>query len=118
MQDLIELEKQGWHALSSEPEVSKEFYRSILRDDAIMLFPGGTLIDGKEKILASLAAQPCRSFQIEEPQVLSLAENTGVLIYRVYACREGSDPYIALISSTYVLIDNAWKLVFHQQTPV
>ena len=118
MQDLIELEKQGWQALSSERETSKKFYRSILHDDAIMLFPGGTLIDGKEKILESLAAQPWKSFQIEEPQVISLAENAGVLVYRVTAHREGSEPYVALISSTYRLIDAEWKLVLHQQTPV
>lgn len=60
MEDLIELEKQGWQALSSEGEVSKKFYSSVLHDDAIMLFPGGMLIDGKEKILGSLAAQPRR----------------------------------------------------------
>ena len=117
MQDLIEIEEQGWLALSSAGEASKKFYNSVLRDDAIMLFPGGTLIDGKEKILASLAAQPWKSFQIEEPQVISLSENAGVLIYRVTAQREGSDPYVALISSTYVLSDGTWKLVLHQQTP-
>jgi len=118
MQDLIELEKQGWEALSSKGEASKKFYSSVLRDDALMLFPSGMLIDGKEKILESLAAQPWKSFQIEEPQVISLSENAAVLVYRVTAQREGGDPYIALISSTYVLSDGAWKLVLHQQTPV
>jgi hypothetical protein len=82
-----------------------------------MLFPSGMLIDGKEKILESLAAQPWKSFQIEEPQVVSLSENAGVLVYRVTARREGSDPYVARISSTYVLNDGTWKLVLHQQTP-
>ena len=32
--------------------------------------------------------------------------------------REGSDPYAALISSTYVLREGAWKLALHQQAPV
>jgi len=118
MQDLIELEEQGWRALSSEGEASKKFYRAVLHDDAIMLFPGGMFIDGKEKILESLAAQPWKSFQIEEKQVISLAENAGVLVYRVTAQREGRAPYVALISSTYVLSDETWKLVLHQQTPV
>ena len=117
MQDLIELEEQGWLALSSEGEACKKFYSSVLCDDAIMLFPGGMLIDGKEKILESCAAQPWKSFQIEEPQVISLSENAGVLVYRVTAQREGSAPYVALISSTYVLSDGTWKLVLHQQTP-
>ena len=118
MQDLIELEEQGWQALSSAGEVSKKFYSAVLHDDAIMLFPGGMLINGKAKILASLAAQPWESFQIEEPQVISLSENAGVLVYRVTAQREGTNTYVALISSTYILSDGMWKLVLHQQTPV
>lgn len=118
MQVLIELEEQGWQALSSEGEAGKKFYSAVLHDDAIMLFPGGVFINGKEKILESLAAQPWRAFQIEEPQVISLSENAGVLVYRVTAQREGGDPYVALISSTYTLSDGTWKLVLHQQTSV
>ena len=118
MHDLIELEEQGWQALLSERETSKKFYRSVLHNDAIMLFPGGTLIEGKEKILESLAAQLWKSFQIKEPQAISLSKNAGVLVYRVTAHREGSAPYVALISSTYRLIDGTWKLLLHQQTPV
>ena len=118
MHDLIKLEEQGWQALLLERETSKKFYRSVLHNDAIMLFHGGTLIEGKEKILESLAAQPWKSFYIKEPQVISLSENARVLVYRVTAHREGSDPYVALISSTYKLIDETWKLVLHQQTPV
>lgn len=117
MQDLIKLEEEGWQALSSEGDAGKRFYRSVLREDAIMLFPGGMVIEGKEKILESLAAQPWASFRIEGPQVISLSENTGVVIYKVTANRENSDPYAALISSTYVLKDGKWKLAVHQQTP-
>lgn len=117
MQDLIELEEQGWQALSSEGEASKNFYSSILHNDAVMLFPGGMFIRGKENILASLAVQPWKSFQIEEPQVILLSENAGVLTYRVTAQREGGNPYMALISSTYTRSDGAWKLILHQQTP-
>lgn len=118
MQDLIDLEKQGWQALSTDVEASKKFYSSALRDDAVMLFPGGMIIEGKEKILQSLAAQPWKSFQIEEPRVISLSESAEVLVYRVIAQREGGEPYVALINSTYELSGGMWKLVLHQQTPV
>jgi len=75
MQDLIDLEEQGWQAPSSGRKASKKFYSSLLRDDVVMLFPGGMLIDGKEKILKSLAAQPWKSFSIEEPRVIFLSES-------------------------------------------
>ena len=98
-------------------EASKTFYSSVLRDDAVMLFPGGMIIEGREKILQSLAAQPWKSFQIEEPRI-SLSESAEVLVYRVTAQRENSEPYVALINSTYEISGGMWKLVLHQQTPV
>jgi hypothetical protein len=118
MQELIELEEQGWQALSSEGDAGKEYYESVLHDDAIMLFPGGMRIEGKGQILASLAAQPWKHYEIEAPRTLSLSDDAALLVYRVTAQREGQDPYEALISSAYVLNDGQWKLAFHQQTPV
>ncbi|MBD0336554.1 MAG: nuclear transport factor 2 family protein [Cyanobacteria bacterium Co-bin13] len=118
MQDLITLEEQGWQSLSSAGEAGKKFYSSVLRDDAVMLFPGGMRLDGKEKILQSLAAQPWKSFQIEDPQVISLSEDAGLVAYKVTAQREGGGPYVALISSTYARNQGRWQLVLHQQTPV
>lgn len=118
MQDLINLEEQGWQALSSAGEASKKFYSFVLHDDAVMVFPGGMLIHGKEEILKSLAAQPWKSFQIEEPRVISLSDSAGVLVYRVSAQREGSELYVALSNSTYVRRGGMWQLILHQQTPV
>jgi hypothetical protein len=118
MKELIELEERGWQALSSEGDASKRFYNSVLRHDAIMLFPGGLIVEGKQKILNSLGEQPWKSFQIESPQLISLSKDAGVVVYRVTAQREGSEPYFALVSSTYALTDGKWKLVIHQQTPV
>jgi ketosteroid isomerase-like protein len=117
MDELIELERQGWRALSSQGDAGHKFYASVLREDAVMLFPGGMRIDGRENILASLSSQPWESFEIESPRAVSLTQDAVVLVYRVTARRKGSPPYIALISSTYVQ-DRDWKLVVHQQTPV
>lgn len=118
MQNLIELETQGWEALSKSREAAQEFYRSLLTDDAIMVFPGGILLRGKDEILESIGSQPWKSFQFEEIQTISLAENAGAVIYKVTARREGSATYIALISSLYVLRDGDWKLALHQQTTI
>ena len=117
MQHLVELEQQSWQALSSTHEEAQNFYRSHLAEDAVMVFPGETRIEGKEEILESIGAQPWSSFQIEQPRVLSLSERSGIVVYRVTAQREEGEPYEALISSTYTF-DGAWKLAFHQQTPV
>jgi hypothetical protein len=114
--ELIELESQGWQALSTSAEESRRFYDMVLRDDAIMLFPGGMRLEGKAEILASLEATPWGDFQIEDPVVLSLSSGAAVLSYKVTARRKGSAPYVALISSTYAMADSGWRLVLHQQT--
>ena len=119
MHQLLELEKQGWHALCAKPENSRAFYNSVLRDDATMAFPGDLVIKGKKNILDSLATQPWKTFQIENPQLVTLvAGAAALLVYRVVAHRERSTPYTALISSTYVRQNDEWKMVFHQHTPV
>lgn len=117
MRELIELEQQGWKALSTEGDAGKQFYASVLREDAIMLFPGGIFIDGRENILQSLGSQPWATFEIENPKVLALTSNAGTVAYRLTAHRKGNPPYVAQVSSTYVR-DDDWRLVVHQQTPV
>jgi hypothetical protein len=116
MQELIELEEQGWRALSTQGDAGQKFYASVLREDAVMLFPGGMRIVGRERILQSLSAQPWSSFQIENPQLVSLSPTAATLVYTVTAQRKGSEPYVALASSTYVRVET-WQLVVHQQTP-
>lgn len=118
MEYLIELEHQSWQALSSTNEDAVAFYRDLLTDNAVMLFPGGLRLEGKEVILKSIGAQPWVSVQLEEPRVLSLSQDSGIVAYKVSAQREGSDPYVALISSAYISLEGEWKLAFHQQTPV
>lgn len=117
MEELVELEKKGWQALSMEVGAGKRFYEAILREDAVMLFPNGIRIEGKERILNSLGAQPWKTFHIENVKVVSLSANAATVVYRVTAQREGMHTYSALVSSTYVR-DRKWRLVVHQQTPV
>jgi hypothetical protein len=117
MHEILELEERGWRALATQGEAGKKFYASVLRDDAVMLFPGGMQIEGRDSILDSLGAQPWESFNIENPKVVSLTSNAATLLYKVTAQRKDSEQYVALISSTYVR-DKTWQLVVHQQTPI
>ena len=117
MRELIELEEQGWRALSSAGDAGRKFYAAVLREDAVMLFPGGMRIEGRERILESLGAQPWESFRLEDPKVLQLSAEAATVIYKVTARRKDSEPYTALISSTYVR-GTTWQLVVHQQTPI
>lgn len=115
-EEITALEMRGWDALTTEGSAATDFYRSMLLDDAVFLFPGGLRIEGREDILDSFAAQPWNSYQIEDPRVSKPADGISVLTYRVTAEQEGSDTYKALISSIYILVEGDWKLGHHQHT--
>ncbi len=49
--------------------------------------------------------------------LVEFSDQAAAVVYRVVAHHGGAEPYRALISSTYVRADGAWRLVLHQQTP-
>ena len=117
-QELIDLEEQGWQALSSERDAAQAFYDAVLHDQAVMFFPGGMRVESKQLILESLAAKPWKTYQIEALRPIFLSEKAALLACKVRAQCDGDEPYEALISSTYTQVGGQWKLIFHQQTPV
>jgi ketosteroid isomerase-like protein len=116
-EDLLDIETQGWQALSSTKDAAREFYEPLLSEDAVMLFPGGIILEGKDEILASFDAQPWKTFEIKEPRIMPLGDAAAILTYRITAKRESSNEYRALVSSAYYQKDGTWYLSFHQQTP-
>jgi hypothetical protein len=113
--ELIELEREGWRALCSS--AGGAYYREHLTGNALMAFAFGVLTR-EAAIEAIESAPPWSSFEIDDPRVVALNEDSGVVVYAVVAQRAGHDPYSAVISSTFVRQDGAWRLAFHQQTPM
>ena len=118
MRELIDLEEQGWRALSTTGDTARNFYGRVLREDAVMLFPGNLRIVGRAAILDSLAAQPWESFHLGNVASVPLSADAATVFYEVTARREAGAPYSALVSSTYARSARGWQLVVHQQTPV
>ena len=116
-EDPLSLEELGWEVLSSSPERSKEFYGSVLADDAQMLFPGEIRLTGKKSILEMMGGPPWDSYTISGKQLVELSDSSKVVTYTVVAERERANEYRALICSTYALREGVWKLIIHQQTP-
>lgn len=114
---LVELERQGWIALSTSGEVAAHHYDSVLADEILFLLPGGLVIDDREEALRTFRGTPWTTFELSDPQVLLFSETTAALTYRARARRDG-EQYEALCNSTYVLSDNRWRLALHQQTPI
>lgn len=115
--ELLELEEQGWRALSTTGEVAAEFYERVLDDTVVMLLPGGMLLDDRASIVASMSGQPWSSYELDDLRALRPTPDLGIVFYGVVAKRADAPEYRALISSTYVRRDDGWKLTFHQQSP-
>jgi hypothetical protein len=113
--ELLELEEQGWRALASGQ--ASEFYRTHLADDALMVVPG-MVLDGQTFLQGADSGEPWATFEIEDPRVVGLTENSAVVVYRVTAQRAGQPPYVAHLASAYARREGTWKLVYHQQTPI
>jgi hypothetical protein len=50
--------------------------------------------------------------------MLRPTDDVAILTYHVHAMREKNAPYEAVVSSGYVRRDGAWKMMFHQHTPL
>ena len=115
--DLVELERAGWRALSTGGDEAAGFYADVLAKDVLMLLPGGMVIDDRDRVIDSMRGAPWTSFELTDERVLDLSPESAVVAYQATARREGAE-YKALFNSTYVREGNDWKLAVHQQTPV
>lgn len=114
--ELLELERRGWEALCASDEEVTAFYGEVLAEDVRMLLPGGMVLTGRDEALAAMGAS-WTTFELTDGRVLELTDDVGVVTYGARATADGGD-YDALLASTYVRREGAWRLVVHQQTPV
>jgi Domain of unknown function (DUF4440) len=112
---LLELEEQGWQALSSTDPV--KFCDEWLADDAVIIVPG-MVIDRATFLQVVAHEQPWASHQIEEPRAIQLTDDSAALVYRVRAQRDGQPEFAGLLTSVYVKRAGRWQLVLHQQAPM
>ncbi len=115
--DLIDLERSAWKALSTSGEAATAFYDRALAEDVLMLLPGGLVIDDRATVVDSMGGAPWDSYDLSDERVVELTDDSAVVAYRATASRQGQD-YEALFASTYVRVDGDWRLALHQQTPV
>jgi hypothetical protein len=115
--DCLEIERQGWQALSTSGAAATTYYGRILDSDVVMLLPGGMVLDDRTSIIEAMSGQPWASFELADLRALHPLPDTCVVTYAVVASRQGSPAYSALVSSLYVRREDGWRLAFHQQTP-
>ena len=116
MEEIKKMELDGWRMLSTGGLAARGFYKEVLADRAVMILPGGIILENVESILDSFDSQPWDWFRIEDEKIIHLSENAYLLYYHVNAQRQSEAIYSANVSSMYIRADEGWKLIFHQQT--
>lgn len=112
--ELLLLEEGFWRAAGS-----RDSYAVHLADDAVHVFPGWGLTAENERVLQAVeSVEPWETFSIDDLQFVDLGPTAAALVYTAHAHRAGQDEYVAAMTSVYRRIDDGWKLVIHQQTPV
>jgi hypothetical protein len=109
-EDLYELER----ALG---DGDGDTYREHLTEDAVVVVPGRAMT--KEETAAAMDASPgWDESSFDDGRFVQIGDDTALLSY-CFSGRRGEDfQYSALIGSVYVQREGAWKMAFHQQTPL
>lgn len=109
------LERAGWQSLCDS--TGGQFYGDLMTEDALMVLVGGMILT-REEVVDSLSDAPAWSrFEIVEPRFITVSADVVTLVYTGKSWRdEDTVPFMAAMSSTYVLSDDGWKLTLYQQT--
>ncbi|MAC79387.1 MAG: hypothetical protein CML66_15155 [Rhodobacteraceae bacterium] len=94
-----------------------EFHHSHMAEAACMVLPAPVGILSGSAITETLTGAPRWAEVDFQDQAETVSADTVVLAYKATGQREGSDPYTAYCSSTYVRGKGGWELLSHQQTP-
>jgi hypothetical protein len=109
---LVELERKFWTGDAG-------FYRQNLDDTCLIAFTQMSGAFGKNDIAATIKpGDRWRDIDMVVKGVVEPAPGVAILTYKAHATRATGEPYDALVSSGYVQRDKAWKMAFHQQTPL
>ena len=108
--DLYELERKLGNG-------DGDTYRRHLTDEAVVVVPGRTM-NKDETVQAMDATTGWDDFSFGDQRFAAIADDAAVLSYRFRGRRGDDFTYTALMGSVYVRRDGAWKMAFHQQTPV
>ncbi|GGL51470.1 nuclear transport factor 2 family protein [Planomonospora parontospora] len=114
--ELRELEEKGWAAIAVG---NGEFYRELVTDRTICVEPDGLQTGHELADDIEANKSPFEEYTLDDVRTLALGTEAGLITYRATIRLKGTDlSFQIYMASVYERSGNAWKLVFHQQTPV
>ncbi|MFB9071968.1 nuclear transport factor 2 family protein [Citricoccus parietis] len=117
LNDLLPLEHRGWDALCSTR--GGTFYGELMTDDAVMVLVNGMVLD-RDTVASTLDhAPPWSAYRLDDARLVPTGTDSAALVYTATASRSGDpDPFTALMSSHYRLLDGRIRMTLYQQTTI
>jgi uncharacterized protein (TIGR02246 family) len=114
MDELIELERDGWTSLCQGTAAG--FYGATMTEDGLMVLANGGVMTRDDVVNALENAPPWASFAMDDIRVVRLGDDAAALVYVGTGYRDGSEPFVGAMTSVYVRRDGRWRLALYQQT--
>ncbi|MGN6300990.1 MAG: nuclear transport factor 2 family protein [Angustibacter sp.] len=115
--ELIDLERQGWDSLTRSQ--GGDFYGRLMTEDAVMVLVNGMVLD-RDTVAGSLNdSPPWETYALTDERLVPVSDDVAALLYRATATRAGEDePFVALMTSVYRVVDGEPCLALYQQTTI
>lgn len=110
---LVELETAGWQALVDGD--GRAWFRDAVNDPVMVVGAGFGAVSG-EAALDRLSDDTWSWFRLRAPQLLAITDDVAVLTSRLIARRDFDTEHQAVVSSTYVRVDDRWRLAHRHLT--
>ena len=114
---LMDLERKGWDSLTRS--TGGDFYGRLMTPDAVMVLVNGMVLD-RDTVASSLNdSPPWASYDLTDARLVDVGADAAALVYRASAGRDGAaEPFVALMSSIYRIVDGEPRLALYQQTTI
>lgn len=111
-EDLLAIERQLWTGQA-------DTYRTNLDERCLVAFTEMAGAFTRDQVAGTVEGGPrWRDVDLHVEGLVQPTPDVALVTYHASAARGESERYRALISSGYVRRDGAWKMMFHQQTPL
>lgn len=118
--ELVGIEKSQWHAWE---ERDGEAHGDVVTDDAVYVYADGTILEGKEAIIADISGHECQSNSLNfaDFKVRQLAPDIAILTYTLtqdVTCEGQTLPDRIYLESIFVRQGGKWRTASSQETPI
>ncbi|MGN6597671.1 MAG: nuclear transport factor 2 family protein [Actinomycetes bacterium] len=114
---LLNLERRGWDSLTRSQ--GGDFYGRLMTEDAVMVLVNGMVLD-RDTVAGPLNdSPPWETYALTDERLVPVSDDVAALLYRATATRAGEDePFLALMTSVYRMVDGEPRLALYQQTTI